>query len=187
MIQLASVFAKPLLGKLGVGDEARERFEALQKAVTGDTGTAWIPLSRPSATLDFSTHRLMVSDIHNSGEIGPEKDAVTWKEFVWTSDQAIKDCVLHKISWRFYENGLICLEVCGSKDAVGLDGSDLIGHRLELRDDTGFLIGIWAAAFLIVKDTERRSFQTSTEDDHKLLKLHFGKLAEQQTGIAFRI
>ena len=134
--------------------------------------------SPPQATTPF---------IHNTGAIGPEKEPVTWKEFVWTSDQTIKDCVLHKISWRFYENGLICLEVCGSKDAVGLDGSDLIGHRLELRDDTGFLIGIWAAAFLIVKNTERRSFQTSTEDDHKLLKLHFGKLAEQQTGIAFRI
>jgi hypothetical protein len=37
------------------------------------------------------------------------------------------------------------------------------------------------------RDTERRSFPTSTVDDHKPLKLHFGKLAEAQTSIAFRI
>lgn|GEM_PF-2594871 len=187
MIQLASLFAKPFLGKLGVTDEARERFLAVQKAVTGDTNTAWIPLSRPSATLDFSTHRQTESDAFNTGTVDGEKGPVRWREFVWTSEQVIKDCVLHKISWRFYENDLICLEICASKDAVGLDGSDLIGHRLELRDQTGFLIGIWAAAFLIVKDTSRRSFQTSAEDGHKVLKMHFDMLAEKQTGIAFRI
>jgi len=187
LFHLASLFAKPVLSKLGVTDEARERFSALQKAVTGDTGTAWIPLSRPSATLNFSTHRQTASDLFNTGTAAPEKEPVKWVEFVWTADQAIKDCILHKIAWRFYENNLICLEICASKDDERFDGSDLIGHRLELRDETGFLIGIWAAAFLIVRGTERRSFQTSAEDDHKVLKLHFDKLAETQTGIGFRI
>lgn len=187
MLNLVSLVSKPLLGRIGVSDEARERFGALQKAVTGDSGTAWIPLSRPSATLDFTTHSQTQSDVFNTGEVATDGDAVKWVEFVWNADQTIKDCVLHRISWRFYASNLISLEVCASKDAPGLDGSDLIGHRLELRDRTGFLIGIWAAAFLIVKDTERRSFHTSAEDDHKLLKLHYGMLAETQTGIAFRI
>ena len=187
MLHLASLFAKPVLGRLGVSGEAKERFVALQKAVTGDTGTAWIPLSRPSATLDFSTHRQTTSDAFATGTLDSDAGTVKWLEFLWNSDQPIKDCVLHKIAWRFYSNGLICLEISGSKDDKGLDSSDLIGHRLELRDETGFLIGIWAAAFLIVKDTDHRSFQTSAEDDHKVLKLHFDKLAEKQTGIAFRI
>ncbi|WP_422018906.1 hypothetical protein [Roseibium sp.] len=187
MLHIASIFAKPVLDKFGVTDEAKERFVALQKAVTGDTGTAWIPLSRPSATLDFSTHTQTQSDTFNTGSIESKDGPVTWCEFVWNSDQIIKDCILHKVSWRFYSNKLICLEVCASKDDKGLDGSDLIGHRLELRDRSGFLIGIWAAAFLIVKDTDRRSFQTSAEDDHKVLGLHFNMLADAQTGLSFRI
>lgn len=187
MFHIASVFAKPVLEKFGVTDEAKERFVALQKAVTGDAGTAWIPLSRPSATLDFSTHQQTESSTFNTGAVETKDGPVTWYEFVWDTDQQIKDCILHKVSWRFYSNKLICLEVCASKDNEGFDGSDLIGHRLELRDKTGFLVGIWAAAFLIVKDTTRRSFQTSAEDDHKVLDLHIDTLAEKQTGLSFRI
>ncbi|WP_420332569.1 hypothetical protein [Roseibium sp.] len=98
MFQIASVFAKPVLDKLGVSDEAKERFVALQKAVTGDAGTAWIPLSRPSATLDFSTHQQTESSVINSGSVETKDGPVNWTEFVWDTDQHIKDCILHKVS-----------------------------------------------------------------------------------------
>ncbi|WP_158514174.1 hypothetical protein [Labrenzia sp. CP4] len=40
---------------------------------------------------------------------------------------------------------------CGSRQAEGLDGSYPFGYRLELRDDTRFLIAIRAAVLLTVK------------------------------------
>jgi hypothetical protein len=65
--------------------------------------------------------------------------------------------------------------------------SDLLGHQIALRDKTGFLIGIWAAAFVVPKRTRKRAFQASASDDHMPLKLHFDELESAQTGTWFRI
>jgi hypothetical protein len=187
MIQIATLLARPLLGKLPVSDEAKGKISAVTNLLKGGTGDSWVPLGRQQATLPFSGQARAASATSAQGEVGLEGKPIRWRQFDWPADQKVDDCTLHRIRWRFYQNGLISLEVIASKDRSGLDMSDLIGHAIELRDKTGFLIGVWSAAFLVHKGTERLAFQSSLVDDFLPLKLHFDEVAPEQDGLSFRI
>ncbi|WP_353643108.1 hypothetical protein [Mesorhizobium sp. WSM2239] len=68
-----------------------------------------------------------------------------------------------------------------------MDTRDLVGHCIELRATSGFLIGVWSAAFIIYKGDDHTVFHTAATDDFLPLKLHFDEIADSQDGFGFRI
>lgn len=186
MIQLATVFAKRLLGKLPLPDGAKDKIANVNAILSGGSGEKWVPLARQQATLPIRSQFRGGSISTARGECNHDGEPVRWVQVDWPQQQ-VDDCTFHTVRWRFYSNGLICLELVASKDATGLDVRDLVGHRIELRDRDGFLIGIWLAAFIIDRETERAIFQATAIDDFLPLKLHFDEVADVQVGGAFRI
>lgn len=186
MIQLATLLARPLLGKLPVADAAKDKLANVNALLTGGSGEAWIPLGRQQATLPIKNRHRSESAVALRGEGDHDGKPLPWVQFDWPVIE-VDDCSFQKVCWRFYRNGLICLELVASKDARGLDVRDLVGHSIELRDRSGFLIGIWTAAFAIHKGADRAVFQATATDDFLPLKLHFDEVGEVQDGIGFRI
>jgi hypothetical protein len=186
MIQLAALLARPILGKLPLPEAAKDKMASVNQLLAGGSGESWIPLARQQATLPVKTQLRGESASVERGERDHDGKPLRWVQFEWPALQ-VDDCTFHKVCWRFYQNGLICLELVASKDAAGLDVRDLVGHGIELRDRSGFLIGIWSAAFAIQKGTDRTVFHAAAADDFQPLRLHFDETAEIQGGIAFRI
>lgn len=187
MIQIAALLARPFLGKLPIPDAAKGKVPSLGTLLNGGSGESWVPLGRQQATLPFAGQTGANSASNERGEVVHDGKPVRWLQFDWPPDQQVEDCVLNRIRWRFYQNGLISLEVVASKDKSGLDMSDLVGHAIELRDRTGFLIGVWSAAFLVRKGTDHQAFQSSISDDYLPLRLHFDDIGSDQGGVGFRI
>lgn len=187
MIQLATLLARPLLGKLPLPDAAKGKLAAVSALLNGGSGESWIALGRQQATLPYTGHVRTRNASSEQGTVTQDGKPIGWIQFDWPADQTVDDCVLHRARWRFYRNGLISLEIVAGKDRSGLDATDLIGHAIELRDKSGFLIGVWSAAFLVHKGTDRQVFQTSITDEHQPLKLHFDDIAGDQDGAGFRI
>ncbi|MCV3241718.1 hypothetical protein [Mesorhizobium sp. ZC-5] len=186
MIQLATALAKRLFGKLPLPDGAKDKIANVNAILAGGSGEKWVPLARQQATLPIRNQFRGGSISTERGERDHDGEPVRWAQFDW-SEQRVDDCTFHKVRWRFHSNGLICLELVASKDATGLDVRDLVGHRIELRDRSGFLIGIWLAAFIIDRGTEHAIFQATAVDDFLPLKLHFDEVADVQEGLCFRI
>jgi hypothetical protein len=186
MINLAAFLARPLLGKLPLPEGAKDKIATVNTLLGGGSDEAWIPLARQQATLPIRNELRGGSISTERGERDHDGKPVRWVQFDWPQQQ-IDDCTFHKMNWRFYGNGLICLELVASKDSRGLDVRDLIGHSIELRDRSGFLIGVWSAAFSIHKETERAVFHAAAIDDFLPLRLHFDEIADVQDGIGFRI
>lgn len=186
MIQLAALLAKPLLGKLPVADSAKDKLANVNALLSGGSGETWIALGRQQATLPIKNQLRSESVSVQRGEIDHESKPLRWAQFDWPALE-VDDCTLQKVCWRFYGNGLICLELVASKDARGLDMRDLVGHSIELRDRGGFLIGIWSAAFTIHKGADGAVFHATTKDDLLPLKLHFDEVDDVQVGAGFRI
>jgi len=63
-----------------------------------------------------------------------------------------------------------------------LDNGDVQGHRIELRERNGLLLGVWIAGFFVRRNLPMRGFATSFVDPHQPLKLHFSDLEERQEG-----
>jgi hypothetical protein len=186
MINLAAFLARPLLGKFPLPEKAKDKISAVNSLLGGGSDEAWIPLARQQATLPIRNQFRGGSVSTERGERDHDGKPVHWVQFDWP-EQQVDDCTFQKVRWRFYQNGLICLELVASKDATGLDVRDLVGHRIELRDRSGFLVGIWSAAFTIDRETERAVFHATAIDDFLPLKLHFDEVADVQDGGAFRI
>lgn len=186
MIQLAALLARPLLGKLPVSKEAKDKLANVNTLLTGGSGETWIPLGRQQATLPIKHQLRSKSASAKRGEGDQEGKPIPWVHFDWPALE-IDDCAFRSISWRFYRNGLISLELVASKDGAGLDTRDLVGHSIELRDRDGFLVGIWSAAFAIHRDTELAVFHAAATDDFLPLKLHFDEVRDVQEGVSFRI
>jgi len=181
---LTAKLAKPLAKKLPEG--AAGKLGAVDALLAGGTGDEWIPLARQQSSLPSARELRAESSRDASGAVRQGDTDLSWRQYDW--DAATLDhCVLHRVRWRFYKNGLVCLEVAAGKEDQGLDRKDLVGHTIELRDGAGFLIGVWTAAFLLYKGDAERSFQASIVDDHKPLALHYDELANEQQGVAFRI
>jgi hypothetical protein len=183
----AALLAKPFLKAIPAKPEAKDKFKSLAKVLTGGSGEAWIAVARQQATLPFAEASEAQSQLPRRGEAMLDGKPVSWLEFDWPGECGLADCRLSDVRWRFYRNGLVGLAAELSKDGGTLDMSDLLGHQIALRDKTGFLIGVWAAAFVVPKHTKARAFQASATDDYLPLKLHFDEFDTAQTGTWFRI
>lgn len=185
--QFAALLTKPFLKAIPVKPEVKDKFKSLAKVLTGGSGETWIAIARQQVTLPFAETSEALSQAPSRGEAMLDGKPVAWVEFDWPGECGLADCRVRDVRWRFYRNGLVSLAAELSKDGGGLDMSDLLGHQIELRDKTGFLIGIWAAAFVVPRHTAKRAFQASATDEHLPLKLHFDELDAAQTGTWFRI
>jgi hypothetical protein len=187
LAKLATFLAKPFLKGLPIKPEVKDKFNSLAKILTGGSGEAWIAIARQQVTLPFAETSEASSQLPSRGEAILDGKPVSWVEFDWPGECGLADCRVKDVRWRFYRNGLVSLAAELSKDGGGLDMSDLLGHQIALRDKTGFLIGIWAAGFVVPKHTTKRAFQASASDDYLPLKLHFDELDAAQNGTWFRI
>lgn len=185
MIQLANLLARPLFGKRSAS-AAKDKVATVDALLTRGSGETWIPLARQQATLPTKAQVRSQSVRGERGTCAYEKTSLGWKQFDWP-EQVADGCTIHKLRWRFYRNGLICLELVASKKSAGFDVADLVGHAIELRDRSDFLIGVWSAAFAIRKGDDHAVFHAAAADDFLPLKLHFANLAEIQCGVGFRI
>jgi len=187
LAQLATKLAKPFLSKIPVKPAVKDEIKSVTKLLSGGSGEAWIAVARQQVTLPFAESASGLSGPPSRGEAMLEGKPVTWVQFDWPVERSLAHCTIQDVSWRFYRNGLVCLAAKMSKDGEGFDMSDLLGHQIELRDKTGFLIGIWCAAFVVRKHMTDRAFQASAADDHMPLKLHFDEIDAAQNGTWFRI
>ncbi len=146
---LTALFAKPVVDKLP--EAAKGKIATVNKLLTGGSGDDWIALERQQSTLPLGAqHRSRSGTVLGGKACDTEKDS-EWLEFDWSSEEVVGPCTAHFIRWRFYRNGLICLELVASNSDTGLDSSDLLGHAIELSDETGFLIEVWSAASLLLR------------------------------------
>ncbi|GLS32402.1 hypothetical protein SAMN04488498_11781 [Mesorhizobium albiziae] len=169
---------------LGVGsDKDPSQIKAMLAGVAGDD---WLALKRQQETLRFA----YVSAAESRPTSGPQKngkDGPDWVQFDWPDEHSAEGRAWHSVNWRFYANGLITVAADLSIPERSLDFHDLLGHRIELRDKTGFLLGVWLAAFEVRHRAGRMAFQSAIVDDFAPLKLHFAEIAKAQTGQWFRI
>ncbi|WP_139238655.1 hypothetical protein [Mesorhizobium sp. YR577] len=112
--------------------------------------------------------------------------SIVWREFIWSRDAQFDQCRWHSVRWRFYENGLICFDAQMSNAGAHANLGDMQGHRIELRDKKGFLVGVWAAGFYVHRGLPAMGFQANIVDDHIPLKLHFSEIDKEQSGFWFR-
>lgn len=180
ILNVASKLAAGLIGKDDKKGAAREMI-ANRAFGLGEEG---IPIGREGGPVDYVRWKAAPSETVNDGTVQQaEKDAdLRWREFLWIAPASIDECEWEQVRWRFYENGLVCFEARMSNTSGGLDKGDVQGHRVEIREKNGLLIGVWVAAFLVRKDLPMRGFAASFVDDHMPLKLHFSDIRDEQSG-----
>ncbi|MEE4187359.1 MAG: hypothetical protein V2I76_02790, partial [Roseobacter sp.] len=123
------------------------------------------------------------NDTFNPGQSKAGNDTtVRYKEFLWTQAETIDECEWGTVRWRFYSNGLVCFDAQMSNNSGKLDNGDVQGHRIELRENNGLLLGVWIAGFFVRRSLPLRGFAASFSDDHQPLKLHFDDIDEAQLG-----
>lgn len=93
---------------------------------------------------------------------------------------------LDRARWRFYASGLIVFNGVFATERAGVDGGDLLGHRVELATEDGLVLGAWLAGFFVRPDSALDRYVSTARIEHAALKRHFGDLAEAQNGCWFR-
>lgn len=141
-----------------------------------------IPIGREDISGDYVRWEAGPSDETRTGTTTGEDGGIAWRDYVWTRDATIDECAWAGVRWRFYANGLVCFEAQMSNTSGKLDNGDVQGHRIELREKNGLLLGVWIAGFFVRRDLPMRGFATSFVDDHQPLKLHFPELEDSQGG-----
>ena len=164
-------------------------FGAVRKSGGEDAPDGIIAKVKGHDALPLARHKLLAGyHLHGgasrkavAGEASIDGKPLRWREFAF---EKFEDggCKWNAIRWRFYENGLISFHAEMSNASHGIDLGDIQGHRIELRDKDGFLLGIWAAGFYVARHREPVGYQTDAIDDHQPLKAHFADLAEKQQG-----
>jgi hypothetical protein len=161
----------------GIATDDEER-PALSKLFSGERRNA-IPLARQGALQKgISLHPADGPD-SDSGSSMVDGKQLSWREFRW--DEYVEgNRQWHSVRWRFYQNGHVCFdaEMSNSGEGVG----HLQGHRIEVREKSGLLLGVWAAGFFVRRGQPKLGFQADIMDDHATLKMHFADLAETQAG-----
>lgn len=144
-----------------------------------DTG---IPIGRENDPAGYVRWNARDNHEFNTGSSGNKDQTVQWCEFLWTGHNTIDECEWGPVRWRFYSNGLVCFDAQMSNTSGKLDTGDVQGHRIELREKSGLLLGVWIAGFFVRRSLPMRGFAASFTDDHQPLKLHFDDIAETQLG-----
>ncbi|MAC79084.1 MAG: hypothetical protein CML66_13570 [Rhodobacteraceae bacterium] len=142
---------------------------------------AGIPIGREDGPADYIRWAAGQSDATATGTT-TGKDAIAWRDYLWTKGATVDECAWETVRWRFYANGLVCFEARMANSSSKLDNGDVQGHRIELREANGLLLGVWIAGFFVRRDLPMRGFATSFVDEHQPLKLHFTDLEAEQSG-----
>lgn len=121
------------------------------------------------------------AEASKSGGIMLDGSPLAWREFTW-GEHLNGSCQWHSVRWRFYENGQVCFDAQMGNSGKGIDLGHMQGHRIELREKSGLLIGVWACGFFVRHAQPTLGFQADIMDDHATLKMHFADLDEKQTG-----
>jgi hypothetical protein len=178
-IQLASKFISDLFGS-GKGEKVTG-IKSVVKRTLGLTEDG-ISLGREIEAVGYRRWKSEESEKSDTGSVVTDDKKLAWHEFRWENPISIDECRWENVRWRFYENGLVCFNASMCNSSGKLDTGDVQGHRIELRDKTGLLLGVWIAGFFVRRELPIRGFQASYIDDHPPLKLHFSKIADVQSG-----
>jgi hypothetical protein len=163
---------------LGTGDD--ESSSPLARLFSGDRRKA-IPLARQGGLpAGIRLHR-GDGGSSRSGSTVLDGKPLAWREFAW-GDYAVGSGHWHSVRWRFYADGHVCFDALMSNSGEGVDLGHVQGHRIELREKGGLLLGVWAAAFFVGRGQPALGFQADVKDDHPTLKMHFADLADEQAG-----
>ena len=175
--------ASKLVTKLSDGDDNKSPDrDGLIKRTFGlaDTG---IPIGREDEPAGYFRWKAQNNDTDSTGAIEPAGgEKLQWREFLWKGPESIDECEWGEVRWRFYSNGLVCFDAQMSNTSGQLDQGDVQGHRIELREKNGLLLGVWISGFFVRKSLPKRGFASSFIDQHEPLKLHFSEIADKQTG-----
>jgi hypothetical protein len=153
---------------------------ALSKLLSGERRNA-LPLARQGALKKGMRLHPAEDPDSDSGSTIVDGKPLSWREFRW-GEYTEGNRQWHSVRWRFYENGHVCFDAEMSNSGQGVDVGHLQGHRIELREKSGLLLGVWAAGFFVGRAQPKLGFQADTMDDHATLKMHFADLAETQAG-----
>ena len=143
--------------------------------------TSGIPIGRENTSGEYVRWEAQNSDAVAAGTVGADGD-LRWRDFIWTGPATVDECAWGEVRWRFYSNGLVCFDASMSNTSSRLDNGDVQGHRIELREQNGLLIGVWIAGFFVRRSLPQRGFASSFMDTHEPLKLHFDDLKDVQLG-----
>jgi hypothetical protein len=141
------------------------------------------PLARQTGALVFSSVSTGDSGKFDKNSAEVEGKTVSWVEYRWPEPFEKRSCLWQDVAWRFYDNGLVCFHAQMSNASEGIDIGDMQGHRIELRDEAGFLLGTWVASFFVRRQSIPIGFQATITEDYLPLKLHFPALRQVQTGM----
>jgi hypothetical protein len=160
------------LGKINKDDVLKSVFGL------ADTG---IPIGRENEPAAYVRWKASDNDGCGRGAIETE-EGIRWREFVWSGPQSIEECSWGPVRWRFYSNGLVSFDAQMGNTSHRLDAGDVQGHRIELREKNGLLLGVWIAGFFVRRSLPLRGFAGAFIDDHLPLKLHFDDISDAQLG-----
>lgn len=141
-----------------------------------------IPIGRENEPAGYVRWKAQENDAHGAGTVGSDEGAPRWREFVWSAPMQIDECEWGTVRWRFYSNGLVCFDARMANASRQLDTGDVQGHRIELRERNGLLLGVWVAGFFVRRSLPLRGFAASFLDEHLPLKLHFDDISETHLG-----
>ena len=145
-----------------------------------DTG---IPIGREDEPAGYVRWKAKENDASRTGKTkGEAPEGLRWREFNWSFPETIDECEWGAVRWRFYSNGLVCFDAKMCNSSAQLDTGDVQGHRIELRETNGLLIGVWIAGFFVRRSLPMRGFAASFSDEHPPLRIHFDEISEQQSG-----
>jgi hypothetical protein len=175
--------ASKIVSKLvETGDDKKNLRDNVIKKTLGlaDTG---IPIGREGEPAGYVRWKAEKNDTSNTGNsaVGDQQD-IRWREFLWTDPATIDECEWGTVRWRFYSNGLVCFDAQMSNTSGKLDNGDVQGHRIELREKNGLLLGVWIAGFFVRRSLPLRGFAASFSDEHQPLKLHFDDIDDAHLG-----
>lgn len=141
-----------------------------------------IPIGREGEPAGYVRWDAKDNDAHNIGTTTGADGDLKWHEFLWTGPAFIDECEWGTVRWRFYSNGLVCFDARMANASSQMDNGDVQGHRIELREKNGLLLGVWIAGFFVRKSLPLRGFAASFSDTHEPLKVHFDDISEQHLG-----
>lgn len=172
---------KKILSWIGLADEDDGSRSGLAKLFSNDRQHPGIPLARQGEIPEAVKLDQGGDGTCRTGSIAIDGGSLAWREFVWGEHTQGSRC-WHSVRWRFYENGHVCFDGLMSNSSHGVHPGHMQGHRIELREKNGLLLGVWATGFFVRRGQAKLGFQADLLDDHATLKMHFAELGEKQSG-----
>ncbi|MEM1076057.1 MAG: hypothetical protein AAF665_05840 [Pseudomonadota bacterium] len=175
--------ASKLITRLSDGDKTKGiDSENLLKKSLG-LSTAGIPIGREDEPVGYVRWKAQDNDAVHAGSLAKtDSERLEWREYVWGGPTSIDECDWGQVRWRFYSNGLVCFDAQMSNTSGKLDFGDIQGHRIELREENGLLLGVWIAGFFVRRSLPLRGFAASFVDEHAPLRLHFSEIKDVHKG-----